>query len=176
MSDDLDLDAVGDDLVDVGYAEDEIEGHRHFSIDVLDTAFDGGMGAYPGVEMLNVVLVPDEHLMFIGRTPESVEMAVEVLEDDEDSATDAGAFDDLLEDTDDLEYAVLEDSPECSDPGERGGLEAAGFFLTRDDLTATIVRAFGDDDVVTTELDTDERDAAQRAFTDPKVTLECEPG
>ncbi len=158
MRDDLDLDTVGDDLVDVGYEEDEIAGHRHlFIADVAnDTEFEGMIGAYPGAQMADVVVVPDEHLMFVGGGPDALESALEVFEDDADSATDAGTFDDLLEDADDPEYAQLVEDPECVDPSESDPPVAAAFFISGDDAAGTRVRVFDDGSVETDDYSDDD--------------------
>ena len=161
MRDELDLDAVGDDLVDVGYEEDEIAGHRHlFIADVAtDTEFDGMIGPYPGTQMADVVVVPDEHLMYVGGGPEALESVLEVYEDDADSATDAGTFDDVLEDTDDPEYALLLDEPACAEPGERGVPEVAGFFISGDDGDGSRVLAFADGSVESDDYSDDDFEA-----------------
>jgi hypothetical protein len=168
MSDDLDLDAVGDDLVDAGYQEDEIAGHRHLYIEdvATDTDFDGMIGGYPGVEMTDLVVVPDEHLMFVAHGREEVEEAVDVLEDDADSATDTGDFDEVLDGADDPELAVLAHDVGCSPGGnlsaeqlEQAGLdglgtpEATAFFVSGDDAETSSVLAFADDGAAEADLE-----------------------
>lgn len=150
MDEQLDLDGMGDDLVEAGYAEDEIAGHRHFLVE--------GQAA--------VVVVPDEHLLFVGRSREVVEAAVEVYEDDADSLTDAGTFDDLLSGTDDPHHALLVKDPDC-DPGlsparleasgrtELGTPETMGFFIADhgDEAATSSVLVFGDDDSAATDFE-----------------------
>ncbi len=162
MSDDLDLDAVGDDLVDAGYQEDEISGHRHLFLEDLstDTEFDGMIGPYPGADMAGVVLVPDEHLMFVSNVADELELSVDVLEDDQDSATDAGTFEDVLDDADEPEYAQLTEGPDCGGSPETGSPEAAGFFISGEDPGITTVLAFADGEVDTTDYEIEEREAA----------------
>ncbi|MDQ4051501.1 MAG: hypothetical protein M3237_02230 [Actinomycetota bacterium] len=169
MRDDLDLDAVGDDLVDAGYEEDEIAGHRHLFIEDMhaDLELDGTIGGYPGVEMPEVVVVPDERLMFVGGTAEIVEAAVGVFEDDADSATDGGGFDDVLDGADDPELALLRRDVSCEDVGVDGlgTPEATGFYVSGEGPETSSVLAFADDDAAEADL------AARRNYLADGVLL-----
>lgn len=110
VSDDLDLDAVADDLLDAGYDESGSGEARVFEAgDVKDTGETGLFGDRYPVQMYRVAVVPDEHLVISGGGLEEV---VDAVLDDADSLADDGGFDDLLElapEPDDLETAALRD-------------------------------------------------------------------
>jgi len=161
VDEELDLDAVGDDLADAGYTEDEIAGHRHlFNED----------------QSSEVVLVPDEHLIFVGRTRDTVETSVDVFEDDADSVTDKGTFDDVLAGAEDPEFALLAKDPDCSTDltpeqvaasgtGDLGTPETTGFFMNGDDAATTSVLAFADEDDAEADL------AARETYLDDGLLL-----
>lgn len=107
MSDELDLAEVGDDLVDAGYDESGSGDVREFtaSTDDIDELNYVIGDRYPA-DMLEVAVVPDEHLMVIGGWDE----VIDAVADDDDSMADDGGFEDLLDEADDvdaLEFAAL---------------------------------------------------------------------
>lgn len=114
MADDLDFDAVAEDLLDAGYERSGPDDRPVFHAD-LDAADATGLvgGRYPS-QLLDIALVADESVIVTGG---SVEKAAMATTDDEDSLADAGAFSDLIdraEDQDDLAYAALSVQPMCA--------------------------------------------------------------
>ncbi|WP_134739624.1 hypothetical protein [Nocardioides sp. 503] len=167
--DDLDLDEVGDDLVDAGYDESETGGERRFRAELAaadpETSLVGDR--YPVAVMGDVVLVPDEHLVLTGP---AVEATLDVVQDDEDSLVDGQDFEDVVNAVDDAEFAHLRRDIDCGavqgrrspptpDPTLEGLArpEATGFFVHGDDAETTTVLAFEDDD--TAEADAEARGA-----------------
>lgn len=171
---DLDLDAVGDDLADAGYDETELAGHRHFTVDLTGPAVgpDGLVGGrYPVTVLRELTLVPDEDLVLVGGAD-----LVEVLDDDAESITDSGVFDDVLGEGDEAEYALLARDIDCSGQarltpdvaeqlGELGSPDATAFYVSGDDAATTSALAFADDDAAQADLD------AREAFLDGGVLL-----
>ncbi|MCD4536147.1 hypothetical protein LRP67_18815 [Nocardioides sp. cx-169] len=178
INDDLDLDDVGDDLVDAGYEESEMGGERAFTADLgsadPNTQLVGGR--YPVAVMNQVVLVPDEHLILTGADPETL---LDVVTDDEDSLVDAQDFETVVGAVDDPEFAHLQRDLDCAaalggatggdDSGQaesmtsEAGLEdlqrpeATAFLVHGDDAETTTVLAF--DDADTAEADASAREA-----------------
>ena len=109
MNDDLDLDDVVDDLKDLGFEEEGSDDDAHtLRIDLEDL---GDEQPYL-TPLLNVTIVPDEHLIITGPQADNV---AEVVADDADSAVDTDAFEDLIDSTDDVELADLaRDDMACS--------------------------------------------------------------
>ncbi|GAB3077846.1 hypothetical protein [Nocardioides zeae] len=98
---DVDLDAVGDELVDHGYTEAEVAGRRSF--EMTDYA---ALGDYP---FLTRVTFLDGHVLGIGEAGPLTEVA----DGDADSLADAGRFDAVLPD-EDAEAAVLRQDSDCA--------------------------------------------------------------
>lgn len=155
LDDDVDFDAVADDLVDAGYERGESGGIETFEASIEDADEDGLYdGRYPS-ELTSLALVPDEHLVLYGAT----ELAVDVANDDEDSLSDKGSFADLLDaapDAGDLEYAGLTIEPLCGVGARITPEQAAelydgighpdgGLALFADPDAVTAVRLFGED-------------------------------
>lgn len=147
MSDDLDFDAVADDLEDAGFERSGPQDRPTFTAD-LAAADENGLvgGRYPAV-LLSLALVPDEEVIVSGP---DVDALLDVVEDDADSLADAGSFGDLLDksgDQDDLEHAALTLEPSCGASGrispeqaaqQYGGLlrpAGMGLFATADAVT-----------------------------------------
>lgn len=106
MADELDLDEVGDALAEAGYDESGSADVREFtySADDLDQSY--VIADYYPANMLEVAIVPDEHLMILGGWEE----IIDAVTDDDDSMADDGGFHDLVDEADDLdalESAVL---------------------------------------------------------------------
>lgn len=117
LEDDTDFEAIADDLEDAGYDRSEKDDAEVFEIDLAEADATTGLygGRYPG-NLLNLALVPDEHLIVSG----NVEEGLDVVTDGKDSLADEGSFDDLLDrapDQDELEYAGLTISPSCGGGG-----------------------------------------------------------
>jgi hypothetical protein len=155
MRDDLDLDVVGDELVDLGFEEQDADGDsRSLSVDLAQIA-----PAEPYlVALREVTLVPDEHLMIAGPDADGVQ---EVVKDDADSAVDSDRFEDLVDGTDDIEVADLaRGEAACSSPErpltpeqleasgleELGTPEERGYFVHGEDGETRAVLRFDDED------------------------------
>ncbi len=114
MDDDLDLDAVGDDLAASGYEESESNGLRTFTAD-LSAADAAGLvgGKYPAVTMREVTLVPGQNLIVAGPTDE----ALPVISEDAESLADAGSAAEVTDGLDKAEYVALElgEGVRCAD-------------------------------------------------------------
>ena len=154
MDDDLDLDDVADELVELGYDEDGSGDLRTLEIG-LDEVDDEHTYLQ---SMQSVTIVPDEHLMITGPLGPDL---VDVVDDDEDSAVDTDAFEDLVDSTDDVEVADLaradtvcslgdaELSPEqleSSGVTELGRPDETAYFVHGDEGETRSVLKFGDDD------------------------------
>lgn len=111
LEDDVDFDALADDLADAGYERGTSGDVETFEAS-LEDADENGLydGRYPAA-LTSLALVPDEHLVLSG----AIELAVDVANDDEDSLSDEGSFTDLLDRAPggDLEYAGLTIEPLC---------------------------------------------------------------
>ncbi|QSR25329.1 hypothetical protein CFH99_06795 [Nocardioides aromaticivorans] len=155
LDDDVDFGKIADDLEDAGY-EHGTSGDVETFETSPESADESGLygGRYPGI-LTSLALVPDEHLVLSG----AVELAIDVANDDEDSLSDEGSFDDLLDrapDAGDLEYAALSLEGLCG-LGDRVTPEQAarefeglshpdrGEALFADPDAVTAVRLFSDD-------------------------------
>lgn len=155
LDDDVDFDAVADDLVDAGYERGEAGGLETFEADIEDADENQLYGGRYPAELTSLALVPDEHLVLYG----ALDLAVDVANDDADSLSDKGSFADLLDaapDAGDLEYAGLTIEPLCGAGARITPEQAAelyqgighpdgGIALFADPEAATAVRLFGDD-------------------------------
>jgi hypothetical protein len=174
MRDDLDLDDVGDELVDLGFEEQDADGDsRSLSVDLAEIA-----PAEPYlVAVREVTIVPDEHLMIAGPDADGV---LEVVKDDADSAVDSERFEDLVDGTDDIEVADLaRGEAACSSPEqpltperlessgleELGSPEQRGFFVHGEDGETRAVLRFADEDAA--EDDAEAREAFLDEGTSP---------
>lgn len=155
LDDDVDFDALADDLDDAGYERGTSGVVETFEAG-LDDADEDGLydGRYPAV-LSSLALVPDEHLVLSG----AIGLAVDVANDDEDSLSDEGSFAELLDrapDAGDLEHAGLTIEPLCGAGARITPEQAAraydglghpdgGVALFADPGAVTAVRLFGDD-------------------------------
>lgn len=167
MSDDLDFDAVEEDLVDAGYDVTEEDDVRRYRVELGD----GGSligDRYPAL-LLELAVLPDEQLIVSGGV-EGVDAVLAAVAEDRDSLSDSGVYDDVLaEAPTELEAALLQDSPTCGVPEnmsaeaaqqveeERGGLgtpdqQALYIAPEDDDPTATTVLVFDDDAAAEADL------------------------
>lgn len=156
LDDDVDFDALADDLVDAGYERGTSGDIETFEAS-LEDADENGLydGRYPAT-LSSLALVPDEHLVLSG----AIELAVDVADDDEDSLSDEGSFADLLDrapDAGDLEHAGLTTEPLCgagaritpeqaADVYEGLGHPDGGIAVFADPDAVTAVRLFGEGD------------------------------
>jgi hypothetical protein len=163
LDDEVDLDAIGDDLVDAGYEEASDDPATYtLELDAVDeTGLVGDRYPFlPGV----IVLDPDDHLLV--RAPDAGEAS---LVGDGESAADAGTFDDLLDGLDDVEVvsAVAPDDGYCfgalrspatrDEVAERSGVADLG----RPELVAGVVMGDGDEARTSVRLEFDDPDAAE---------------
>jgi hypothetical protein len=167
MDERLDLDAVGDDLVDAGYAEESVDGLRSFTIDHSSPDYNGFSGLisdrYPDVGQLT--LAPERHLLLFG-DPALAPLA------GTGSALGTGTFDDLLGTDVAPETASLAIAPACttgepSDDGVEtlGAPTAIALFFAADTAATTSVLAFDDEQAASDDLE------ARRAYLEPMTDL-----
>lgn len=167
MSDDLDFDAVEEDLVDAGYDVTEEDDVRRYRVGLGDGGAMIG-DRYPAL-LLELAVVPDEQLIVSGSV-EGVDAVLATVAEDDDSLSDSGVYDDVLaEEPEDLEAALLQDGPTCGVPEnlpaeaaqqleeERDGLgtpdQQALYIAPEDDEpSATTVLGFADDDAAESDL------------------------
>lgn len=156
LDDDVDFDALADDLADAGYERGSSGDIETFEAS-LEDADENGLhgGRYPAV-LASLALVPDEHLVLSG----AIRLAVDVANDDEDSLSDEGSFADLLDrapDAGDLEHAGLTTEPLCGAGARITPEQAAraydglghpdgGIALFADPDAVRAVRLFGEGD------------------------------
>lgn len=165
VDDGVDLDAVADDLAGAGYVEDELRGRRH-----LELAAGNGepSDAYPPT-WLEVTVDPDEHLLVIG----PAEGVLRVLDDQDASLSDNDTYEDLLDDADDVQYALVSDPPACdastrttpaqleeSGTTALGSPERTALLVTGDDAEVSARLEYADDDAAEADL------AARRTYLD----------
>ncbi|MDQ6527279.1 hypothetical protein RB608_26935 [Nocardioides sp. LHD-245] len=140
MSEDLDLDAVADDLEDAGLKRSGPDERPVFEPDfgAVDDQNTYG-GRYP-MELGHLTLVPDEHLILIGLEADAV---LDVIDGKADSLASAGTFDELLAHTEPagLEYALFGVAGPCTRAGRVPEGRSAGLFL-RSDQPARTLRLF----------------------------------
>ena len=155
MNDDLDLDDVVDDLKELGYEEEGSDDDAHtLRVDLEDVGEDQSYLT----PLLDVTVVPDEHLMITGPLADDV---ADVVADDADSAVDNDAFEDLIDSTDDVELADLArgdqacsmgldrltpEQLEASGIDELGHPDEVGFFVHGDEADARSVLQFDSDE------------------------------
>ena len=165
---DVDLDELVGDLEDAGFASEESGGRTMLTVESpTDVTDDTGLidGRYPLEFGFGVLVDPDEDLVATGA---DLDRVVDVLEDDEDSLTDAGTFDDLADGVDDVELAYLAEDPPCGgDRSSEEAIEALGHRRARHAVRARLLRArrrrrrrglgpaaqFDDDDAAEADLD-----------------------
>ncbi len=163
--DDLDLDDVGEDLVDAGYTEGGSDDAPTYTVDADDVDPDTGLvgDRYPS-SMLEVTLVPDEHLVIAGSGGEDV---AAVALDDDDSMADDGGFGDLVdeaEEIDEMELASLAiGDGACGDDEQRRGRadalgdlgrpEGVAFFASGSDRPLRTVLRFDSDDAAASDAE-----------------------
>lgn len=162
-SDDLDLEEVGDDLVEAGYEEGGSDDAPTYAADVDDVDESTGLigGRYPSV-MLDVTLVPDEHLVIAGALGEDV---AAVALDEDDSMADDGGFGDLVDEAeaiDDVEFASLAiGDGACAERrgataealGDLGRPEGVAVFASGSERPLRTVLRFASDEAAATDAE-----------------------
>lgn len=159
---DVDFEAIADDLEDAGYERSKKGDAETFTADLSSADATTGLigGRYPSV-LLNVALVPDEHLIVTGDIAEGLD----VVGEDKDSLADSGRFDDVLDQApsqDDLEFATMAFDPPCGAAlggrvtpeqaeqalGNLGHPRNIGYFAAADERLK-VVRLFRDEEAAT---------------------------
>ncbi len=154
------------DLEDVGFESEELDGRTLLTTGTPTELADPLSGLiddrYPPEFGFGVLVDPDEDLVGVGV---GLDQVVDVLDDDEDSLVDIGAFDDVVDGVEDVELAYLAEDPPCgrsseqttgaADTGDLGTPDALGYFVSGDgDGAATSGRlVFGDGDAAESDLD-----------------------
>jgi len=163
--DDLDVDEVVDHLVAAGY-DDQRDGDVHrLTADPadLDPEVRPHLREFPVL-----VVIPDEHLFATGELTAEV---VATVEDDVDSLVDADAFEELVDDPDDVEVTEMDREVECPPGSPEPAPERSAVFVQGDDPTLRAVLFFGSDG--------DAEDAAERLpdgdADGDRVVFETEP-
>lgn len=149
VDDDLDFDALADDLEEKGYAKASVKGRSLFTIDLADSQ-DGLVGdTYPVPLLLNVLLDEDEQVVAGGSDPGDLEEIAAVIADDEDSLADDAGFEDLLdaaEDEPDVAWLARDGDALCE------GMVARGLFLL-EEKDARLVLQYDDEGAAEDDLD-----------------------
>lgn len=159
LDDEVDFDKVADDLEDAGYERSGSKDHPRFSAAMADAGETGLIGDRYPASLLELALVPDEHLVVSG----DVDAALDVVTDDADSLSDKGSFDDLLDrapSQDDLEFAAMKVEVRCdgggrmspaqiealkAQAGTLGTPKSIGLYVEPDERV-TVARLFGGED------------------------------
>ena len=138
--DDLDVDGVVDDLVAAGYHE-ERDGDVH-RLAAAPRDLDPEVRSRLR-DLRELVVIPDEHLFVTGDLAPDV---VETVDDDVDSLVDTEAFEDLVDDPDDIEVTELTRKVECPPGSPEPTPERSAVFLHRDETTMSALLVYGSDD------------------------------
>lgn len=136
----LDLDAVGDDLVDAGYDKSEVDGFERFTVDITKADLGTGLygGRYPSF-LVDVVLVPDEHLILVGGDVAAVARSAS---GEDESLDERSRFEAVVPDVEGVEYTTL-----------RAGTDHCARMLTAlrlsEDLIPKVAKDLGTDQLGT---------------------------
>jgi len=183
VGDDVDFDALADDLKEKGYDVGSSGDLPMYSIDLSEADTAGLVGGvYPAPLMLNVMLDKDDEIVVVAPTPDPLGDVADVIADDTDSlADDSGGMGDLLDAADgDPELAVLTAGGPglCDDGGgplpeqlqdEYGDLgrpDARALFVAGEDPKALLVLQYGSEDDAKADLD------AREALIDEGVDIQ----
>ena len=147
VDDDLDFDALADDLEDKGYTTSSAGTMTVYSVDTSSAGQDGTIGGvYPPI-MLNVLLAEDEQIVAASAADREALLDVAaVIVDDDDSLADDGGFEDLLD--------VADDDPDIAwlargGPAVCTGTVARALFVFEDEDVRLALQYDGDDDAKT---------------------------
>ncbi|MDN5746871.1 MAG: hypothetical protein L0H31_17415 [Nocardioidaceae bacterium] len=152
LDDDTDFDHIARDLEDAGYQRSGSNDEPTFAADLEDAGADGLIGQRYPASLLNLALVPDEHVVISG----DVAVGVAVAIDKADSLSDQGSFDHLLDvapEQSDLEFAAMTIDPQCGPAGRSGPTvhgdvahpDGIGFYIAPQ-APITIARLFDDEE------------------------------
>ena len=156
MKQDVDFDAIAEDLLAAGLEEDNLLGRRHlFADNPRDVISNQGIigDGYP-LEFKEVTIDPDAGLLIVGNQGERI---LEVLDGDRESAAEAGTYDTLVGGVEGVERAALVTEGEpCLERLSRFDLQKAaqsGHLVYGDDVTLTARLAFADTDMAARDLE-----------------------
>ncbi|KAA1426030.1 hypothetical protein [Nocardioides antri] len=164
VGDDVDFDALAEDLVDKGY-DDQGDGDLAiYSTDVSEASETGKHGGVYPLVMSNVLLDEDEQIVAGSiSSPEPLRDVADVITDDADSLADDGRMNDLLDAADgDPELALMTTGGEagCALGGRLDERQRAIYDdLGRPEARALLV--YGEDPEVLLALQYDSDDAAE---------------
>lgn len=158
LRDDLDMNTVRSSFAENGYEDSEVDGQPAYSLDVQTVS---GDQVVP--ELLNVVLMPDDHLLLAGPDAESL-LAVATGDADALSGSDVAA--DLVDAVDDPEFLVLvagesscvrTQGPVGMDRAIPDDLQAITGYVAAatqsdGDLTAQVVSSYADEDAAAADV------------------------
>jgi len=172
VGDDLDFQALAEDLEDKGYDEGGAGDLPIYSITQAGVDVDTGTvgGVYPAPLMLNVLLDEDEQLVAAAVSTDALGDIADVVTDDADSLADDGGMDDLLDAADgDPELAALTAGGPTLCNGNRNGgplperlpdgyadlgrPDARALFVAGEDAKALLVLHYGSEDDAEADLD-----------------------
>ncbi|UMG91471.1 hypothetical protein [Nocardioides sp. TF02-7] len=180
VGDDLDFDALADELAALGYEEQQVAG---FDVLTGGRATDPAAAGYPPFARA-LLLDPDDGLVVAAAAVGPLETVADVINDDADSLADDDGFGEVADAVEDVEYAVLEAGPAaCASRGDRlprsaqsaqaglagladlGRPERRALLVRGEDPRATYVLEHADDEAA--EADRDAREALLADGTDP---------
>jgi len=164
VADDVDLDEVVNDLVRAGFDHEEVDGRSQLVSKALQTGADdvGYIGeGYPVDFSYGLLVAPEEHLLI---TTQEFDTLTAVLDDEADSLADAGTFDAVVDDVDDVEYAFLQRDLGCGGHSKEqlelgvadlGDVTRRGLLASTDDDTVALSARlqFDDDDAAEDDLE-----------------------
>jgi len=106
MVDGLDLDAVANDLLDAGYTESEVNGHRRFAAHAEAVEATTGLvgGRYPWPLLEDLTLLPQQHVIVSSSAPDQLTAAID---GDKPALGSYQGFAELLTVKGDPEYAEM---------------------------------------------------------------------
>ncbi len=164
VADDVDLDEVVTDLVRAGFDHEEVDGRSQLESKAVQTGTDdvGYIGeGYPDEFAYGLIVAPEEHLVI---TTSAFDSVTAVLDDEADSLADAGTFDAVVDDVDDVEYAFLQRDVGCGGHSKEqlelgvadlGDVTRRGLLASTDDDTVALSARlqFDDDDAAEDDLE-----------------------
>ena len=176
MRPDTDLDAIADDLVAAGLQEEDLRGRRHLRADTPQSVMSpsGVIGEGYPPEFREVTVDTDADLLILGNLSERI---LQVLDGDLESAADAGTYDTLLGDIDDVEVANLRPGNRCllrprdQPPGIQKPAQS-GYVVHGDDAALTARLLFDDADIAAADLEARTAYFETDAFGDDKAPLD----
>jgi hypothetical protein len=158
LRDDLDMETVRESFAENGYEGSDVDGYPAYSLDVQTVSGDQVV-----VELLNIVLMPDDHLLLAGPDAESLLAAAT---DDADSLADTDPAAELVDAVDAPEYLMLVvGESSCVDTRRPGGVDpsaledlqpitgyVAAATASDGDLAAQVVSTYAGEDAAAADV------------------------